>query len=77
MVQYTLIESKLRRYIFLGSKNGMYYSCNNSLKYLKPNQQSENNGIELIANIVMKKNIEEINSIIPILLKVHITVIYV
>lgn len=64
-----LIEYKIRRYVFLGNKISSYNTP--SQWKLKFEETEEKIGIQLIEKILNQKNINKINSIIPILLKVR------
>lgn len=63
-----LIEYKLRRYFNLGHKLSLYMP--QSLRKQNSKNHDETIGIQIIEKIVNKNNINEINSIVPIILKV-------
>lgn len=64
-----LIEYKLRRYIHLGNKISAYIPS--ALRKRKFEENEEIIGIQIIEKMVNKNNIDLINSIVPILLKVR------
>jgi hypothetical protein len=71
MPQYSLLEYKLRRYIYLGHCNNIYVprSFRNTF-WANEKFHDDFIGVQLIGKIVQKKDICKINSIVPILLKV-------
>lgn len=70
MPTYTLIEYKLRNYFFLGNEHSIYIPPPIKQKVYKQENYDYMNGIKIIGNIVKKNKLEEINSIVPIILKV-------
>ncbi|VVC28670.1 Hypothetical protein CINCED_3A009897 [Cinara cedri] len=72
MSPYSLIEYKLRQYIFLGHESSMYVPppIRNSFWYPKDKYYENITGVRIIAKIVNKNKAEEIDSIVPIILKV-------
>lgn len=71
MPQYSLLEYKLRRYIYLGHCYNIYVprSFRNSF-WANEKFHDDFIGVQLIGKIVQKRDICKINSIVPILLKV-------
>jgi len=70
-MSYSLIEIKLRRFIHLGHTNSIYIHPTHQKKFWKNEKDRyELLGIKLIHKIVEKNKTEDINSIIPIILKV-------
>jgi len=70
-MSYSLIEIKLRRFIYLGHKKSIYVNpIRQSIFWKNEKDLYELNGIQLIANIIAKNKTEDINSIVPIILKV-------
>lgn len=69
---YSLIESKLRRYFHLGHEYSLYVPTSSRKKFWKNYPQNFDDlvGVRIIGKIVRKNKPEEINSIIPIILKV-------
>lgn len=72
MAQYSLIESKLRRYFYLGHEHSIYIPYESRKKFWEHNPQHLYylTGVRIIGKIINKNNPEEINSIVPIILKV-------
>lgn len=71
MSDFSLIEYKLRRYIYLGHEYNIYVPPLIRKNIWKnPAHQENLTGVRIIGKIVKKNKIEEINSIVPILLKV-------
>lgn len=68
MPTYSLIESKLRRFIFLGNE----YPISIAPILRKPFWESNEDicGVQIIGKTVKKNRTDEINSIVPIILKV-------
>jgi len=70
-MSYSLIEIKLRRFIYLGHDNSIYVNPIRQSKFWKQEKDHyEFIGMKLIANIIAKNKTEDINSIVPIILKV-------
>lgn len=72
MPPYSLIEYKLRKYIFLGHESSLYVPPPVRNSFCDPKDQNYDDvtGVRIIAKIVNKNKAEEINSIVPIILKV-------
>lgn len=70
MSSYSLLECKLRRYIYLGNEYSIYVPPSIRNTYCKKKHQHEITGVRIIGKIVKKNKSEQINSIIPIILKV-------
>ncbi|XP_050523905.1 uncharacterized protein LOC126895752 [Daktulosphaira vitifoliae] len=70
MPSYTLLEYKLRRYFFLGNEHSIYVPPQIKQKIYRQENHNYLDGIKIIGNIVKKNKPEEINSIVPIILKV-------
>jgi len=70
-MSYSLIEIKLRRFIYLGNKNSIYVNPIHQTTFWKNEKDLyELSGVLLIRKILEKNKTEEIDSIIPIILKV-------
>lgn len=72
MTSYSLIEYKLRRYLYLGHEYALYVPPPIKHSTLEKRHQDDITGVRIIGKIVKKNKIEEINSIVPILLKVNL-----
>jgi len=71
MPKYSLIESKLRRYIYLGHEYCIYVPPSIRTSFWNENHHDDDvTGVRIIGKIVKKNKTEEINSIVPIILKV-------
>jgi len=70
MPKYSLIESKLRRYIYLGHEYCIYVPPSIRTSFWNENHHDDVTGVRIIGKIVKKNKTEEINSIVPIILKV-------
>jgi len=70
MSSYSLIEYKLRRYIYLGNEYSIYIPPSIRTSYCKKKHQDDITGVRMIGKIVKKNKSEQINSIVPIMLKV-------
>lgn len=70
MTSHSLIEHKLRRYFYLGHEYLMYVPPSLRTSSADKKYQSDITGIKIIGKIVKKNKPEEINSIVPIILKV-------
>lgn len=77
MPSYSLIEYKLRRYFYLGHEYSMYVPTTIRTSFWKQQQRHYDDvtGVRIIGKIVKKNKIEEINSIVPIILKVGLHLI--
>lgn len=71
MPLYSLLEYKLRRYFYLGCENSIYVSPSIRNNKLKETYHDDIIGVRVIGKIVKKNKLEEINSIVPIILKVN------
>lgn len=71
-MHYSLIEYKLRKYLYLGNEYSLYIPPSLRSKYLDKKNQDYIVGVRIIGKIVNKNKIEDINSIVSIFLKVHI-----
>jgi len=70
-MDYSLIEIKLRRFIYLGHTNSIYVHPKYQNKFWKDEKDLyQLQGIKLIQKIIERNKTEDINSIIPIILKV-------
>lgn len=70
-MSYSLIELKLRRFIYLGHKKSIYVNpVRRSIFWKNDKNYYEITGMKLIANIIAKNKTEDINSIVPTILKV-------
>lgn len=70
-MNYSLIEIQLRRFIYLGHKHSIYVNPIHRTTFWKNEKDLyELNGIKIIANIIAKNKTKDINSIVPIILKV-------
>jgi len=70
-MDYSLIEIKLRRFIYLGHTNSIYVNPTFQKIFWKDEKdQYELQGVQLIQKIIERNKTEDINSIIPIILKV-------
>ncbi|XP_026819290.1 uncharacterized protein LOC113557950 [Rhopalosiphum maidis] len=72
MTNYSLIEIKLRRFIYLGEKTSIYVPSTHQKQFWK-NKNSQDNkitGLNLIGDIIKKNKTEDINSIVPIISKI-------
>lgn len=74
MSTYSLIEYKLRRYVFLGHEYNMYVPPPIRHIFWEQKHQDTVTGVRLIGKIVNKNKIEEIKSIVPTLLKVSVVI---
>lgn len=70
MSTYSLIEYKLRRYVFLGHEYNMYVPPQTRHLFWQRKHHDNVTGVRIIGKIVNKNKTEEINSIVPALLKV-------
>lgn len=70
MPVYTLVEYKLRRYIYLGHEYSYYVPSSIRKKCWPEKFHEDVTGIRIIGRIVNKNDSIQINSIVPILLKV-------
>jgi len=70
MPAYSLIEHKLRRYLFLGHEYCIYVPPSIRTSFWNEKHHDDVTGVRIIGKIVKKNKAEEINSIIPIILKV-------
>lgn len=72
MKNYSLIEYKLRRFIYLGEKTSIYVPPVHKKLYWenKNREDFKITGINLIGKIIRKNNTEDINSIVPTISKV-------
>ncbi|KAE9528516.1 hypothetical protein AGLY_012087 [Aphis glycines] len=72
MKNYSLIEYKLRRFIYLGEKTSIYVPpVHKKLFWENKNRQDfKITGINLIGEIIRKNNTEDINSIVPTISKI-------
>lgn len=70
MTSYSLIEYKLRRYLYLGHEYSMYIAPSMRSLSFEQNHQINIIGVQIIGKIVKKNKIKDINSIVPIILKV-------
>lgn len=71
-MNYSLIEYKLRQYLYLGNKYSLYVPPSLRSIYWKKKHHDKITGVRIIGNIVKKKKTEDINSIVSILLKVSL-----
>ncbi|XP_026819185.1 uncharacterized protein LOC113557842 [Rhopalosiphum maidis] len=71
MTNYSIIEFKLRRFIFLGEKTSIYVSPVHKEEFWKDKnrQDSKITGLKLIGDIIRKNKTTDINSIVPIISK--------
>lgn len=75
MENYSLIEITLRRFIYLGHTKPIYVQPIRQEKFWKHEKDRyELNGVKLIVKIIEKNKTEDINSIVPIILKVCVVV---
>lgn len=72
MISYPLIEHKLRRYFYLGHEYSIYVPRPIKASYCEQRHHDDITGVRIIGKIVKKNKPEEINSIIPIILKVSL-----
>jgi hypothetical protein len=70
MPAYSLIELKLRRYFYLGHEYCIYVPPAIRTSFSDPKHHDDVTGVRIIGKIVKKNKPEEINSIVPIILKV-------
>ncbi|VVC32718.1 TROVE domain [Cinara cedri] len=72
MPLYSLIEHKLRQYMFLGHEKSMYVPPPIRNTFWDEQQKHYENftGVRIIGNIVNRNKTQEINSIVPIILKI-------
>lgn len=75
MPPYSLIEYKLRRYIFLGHEYCIYVPPSIRSAFWERKHYDDVTGVRIIGKIVNKNKPEEINSIIPIILKVSAVIL--
>lgn len=73
MTSYSLIEYKIRRYLHLGHEYSMYIASSMRSLNFEQNHQINIFGVKIIGKIVKKNKTDEINSIVPIILKVSLT----
>jgi len=78
MTNYSLIEIKLRRFIYLGEKTSIYVPPTHQKQFWKNKNRQDNKiiGLNLIGDIIKKNKTEDINSIVPIISKVCFFQIY-
>jgi len=70
-MNYSLIELKLRRFIYLGQEHSIYVPPIHQKTFWKDKKYHyETVGVKLIGKILKKNKTQEINSIIPIISKV-------
>lgn len=70
-MNYSFIEHKLRRFIYLGHKNSIYVHPTHQKTFWKSEKDHYKFiGVKFIQNIIKKNKTEDINSIVPIILKV-------
>jgi len=67
----SLIEYKLRKYIYLGHQYSMYVVPSIRSTFWPKRYQDDVMGVRIIGSIVKKNKLAEINSIVPIILKVR------
>lgn len=70
MTSYSLVEYKLRRYIYLGNEYSIYVPDSIRSSQCVKKHQDDITGVRIIGKIIKKNNSELINSIVPIILKV-------
>ncbi|XP_029348648.1 60 kDa SS-A/Ro ribonucleoprotein-like [Acyrthosiphon pisum] len=70
MPKYSLIESKLRRYLYLGHEYCIYVPPLIRTSFWNEKHYHDVTGVRIIGKIVKKNKTEEINSIVPIILKI-------
>ena len=70
MPKYSLIESKLRRYLYLGHEYCIYVTPSIRNSFWDQKHYDDVTGVRIIGKIVKRNKTEEINSIVPIILKV-------
>uniref|UniRef100_A0A2H8U049 SS-A/Ro ribonucleoprotein n=1 Tax=Melanaphis sacchari TaxID=742174 RepID=A0A2H8U049_9HEMI len=70
MPAYSLIELKLRRYFYLGHDYCIYVPPAIRTSFWNPKHHDDVTGVRIIGKIVKKNKTEEINSIVPIILKI-------
>lgn len=70
MPPYSMIEYKIRRYLFLGHENSIYVPPSNRALFWPRKHQDDITGVRIIGKIIKKNVVEDINSIVPIILKV-------
>ncbi|XP_060851709.1 uncharacterized protein LOC132930067 [Rhopalosiphum padi] len=70
MPAYSLIELKLRRYFYLGHEYCIYVPPAIRTSFSDPKHHDDVTGVRIIGKIVKKNKPEEINSIVPIILKI-------
>lgn len=71
-MRYSLLEYKFRKYIYLGNELSWYVPVSLRPQYYGKHNYDKITGVKLIWKIVNKKKIEDINSIVSILLKVSL-----
>ncbi|XP_050423592.1 uncharacterized protein LOC126835217 [Adelges cooleyi] len=71
MSSYSLIEYKLRRFFYLGHEHSIYVPPPIRQKFWTKIHYECYIGVKLIGKIVKKNKPDEIDSIVPIILKVH------
>jgi len=67
----SLIEYKLRKYIYLGHQYSMYVVPSIRSTFWPKKYQDDVTGVQIIGSIVKKNQLAEINSIVPVILKVR------
>lgn len=70
MPHYSLTEYKLRRYLYLGHKDPIYIPPVNRASFWPRKYHDDVTGVRIIGKIIEKEVVEDINSIVPIILKV-------
>jgi len=70
MPVYSLIEYKLRRYLYLGHEYSIYVPPSIRTSFWDQKHHDDVTGVRIIGKIVKRNKTEEINSIVPIILKV-------
>jgi len=70
MPAYSLVEYKLRRYFYLGHEYNIYVPPSIRTSFWDSKHHDDVTGVRIIGKIVTKNKTEEINSIVPIILKV-------
>lgn len=75
MTSRSLVEYKLRQYLYLGHEYSLYVPPPIKSSLLKKKDHDDVTGVRIIGKIVKKNNTEQIQSIVPILLKVNLNVL--
>lgn len=70
MPPYSLTEYKLRRYIYLGHEYSIYVPPSIRTSFWPRRHHDDVTGVRIIGKIINKNKAEDINSIVPIILKV-------